>query len=147
MDLLDRIAAWTGAVVSVLGLAWRLITWRVSRHKIHVTVTNIIIPNPGSEPTQLVRIKAVNSGPDRTMVVNWGVLAKGFGEIGLMRQFPHTSKVPASLGQNEYVEFYIHAQDLRQLNANESIPFKRMIPWVELSNDQRIYCRRHVPIA
>jgi hypothetical protein len=147
LDLVDRIAAWTGAIVSVLGLAWRLITWRASRHKIHVNVTNIIIPNPGSDATQLVKIKAVNSGPDRAILVNWGVLAKGFGEIALMRRYPHTSKVPASLGQNEYVEFYIYAQDLRQLNEDESIPFKRMVPWVELSNGQRTYCRRHVPLA
>lgn len=147
MDVFDRIAAWTGAVVSLLGLAWRLITWRRSRHKIIVTVTNILFPKPGFSPVHLVKIKAVNTGPDKVTITNWGIKAKNSGEIGPFSKFPLTNLVPAALGLNEYVEFYVDAEALRGVNIEYKIPFRHMIPWVTLSNDKRVCSRRAVRLA
>lgn len=147
MDVLDRIAAWTGAVVSLIGLAWRLITWRRSRHKIKVSVTNILYPKPGFAPLHFVKIKAVNTGPDQVTITNWGIKAKGSGEIGPFSRFPLTNSVPTSLGINEYVEFYVDSEALRGVNNEFKIPFKHMIPWVALSNDKKVHSKRAVPLA
>lgn len=147
MDVFDRIAAWTGAVVSLLGLAWRLTTWRRSRHKIIVSVANILYPKSGFPPVHLVRIKAVNTGPDKVTITNWGIQAKGSGQIGPFSRFPLSNSLPTSLGINEYVEFYVDSEALRVVNAEFKIPFKRMIPWVALSNDKTVRSRRAVPLA
>jgi hypothetical protein len=106
-----------------------------------------LYPKPGFAPVHLVKIKAVNTGPDQVTITNWGIKANGAGQIGPFGGFPLTSSVPRSLGLNEYVEFYVDSESLRRVNIEFKIPFNNMFPWVELSNDKKVRSRRAVPLA
>lgn len=147
MDVAERVAAWTGAFVSLATLTWTIVSWRMSRHKIKVFVTNILDARPGLEPLHLIQIKAVNVGLDKVAITNWGVLARGLGEIAIFNRHPSSNVVPATLNQNEYVEFYFYADALRDLNSDSGVSFKKMFPWVELSNNKRVFSKTSIPLT
>lgn len=147
MDFLDRIAAWTGAIVSLLTLVWRASTWRRSRHKIRVLVSNQFFAAPNGQAAHFVTTRVTNTGKDAIAVSGFGVKVGRSGSAANFRLQPGSASIPTWLGQNETAHFHLLAEELRVLARQERISLKSFRTCVYLSDGSTKSANRSVPLS
>ena len=147
MAELDRFAAWAGAAVSVLSLSWQVLTWRRSRHKIQVLVTNQFRKSQDGLVDHFVVTKAINTGKDPIAVIGFGIKAGKSGSLmNFSLQHPSAS-FPSWLGQNESAEFSVLAEELRAVVELEDLRYRDLRTWVALSDGTSRNANKPVPLA
>ncbi len=147
MDSLDRVAAWFGVAISVVGLGWQIITWRMNRHHVKVKVANALSISNLGQTEHCIVIEVFNVGKDPISVSNWWIAIKRKGNLVCTVQHPWSQNLPAFLAPNHSAKFYLHAEEARRASAETGVPFTKMNPWVQLSNGSYVRSRKPLPLT
>ncbi len=143
---IDRVAAWTGAIVSFLSLTWNMATWKSSRHKVKIKLTNVLYKDGSGKNVHLLCITCTNSGKDPISVTNWGIRLLPDKQLGNFRPHPWSSKVPSEISNVTNARFFVHADELWEICQDQRMSTAKLRPWIELSNGSTVSSKKRVPL-
>lgn len=141
------IAAWIGALAGVTALAWQVLTWRRSTHRVKVFTSNAItdVATPG-RAEHYVAVEARNLGSSAVEVVRWGIALPRRRNMWMTNSLPISARLPYRLEPGASTTFYVEGDAVREAQRQHGVPFRGMRPFVELGTGQRVHATRAVPL-
>jgi hypothetical protein len=141
MDVANNLASWVSFGIALLALVWPIITWRKSRHLLKVSVANTYLYSAGRPLEHFVQIETINSGRDPMQITRWGITTGKGADLVFVEQLVLSSNLPANVGQNEAVHFYIRGESLESVCLEHGLHPSDMRAWVVLSNGSKQFAR------
>lgn len=141
MDVANTFASWIGYGTGIIAIVWPIITWRRSRHLIKVRVANFYLISASQPLEHFVQIESMNSGRDPIQITHWGITAGKGANLVFFEQLVISNDVPATLGQNETVHFYVRFDALRDACLEHELRPSDMRAWIVLSNGSKKFSR------
>jgi hypothetical protein len=141
---LTDIAAWIGALSGVAALAWQIVTWRKSPHKVVVSSAHAFFGyNDGTMSDPLIAVTARNVGNAPVTIVSWGV-ALGKQNAQVTSPHPGSTEIPHRLEPGSAADLHMLTSELEKHHKEFGIPYKKMRPWVRLGTGRTVFARKGI---
>ncbi len=147
METLEWMIRIGGLLIAATSFTWSIATWRKSRHQVSVSVDNIVFVGLDTAEGHLIQVTVINKGRDPISVLGWGISLPRGENIAIIDAHPLSARLPSLLGTNTRAVFFVEAVELQRIASEKNLRFRQMKPWVNLSNGQKVFATKSVPLA
>lgn len=155
LGLIGAVSGLLGAVTGTVSLGWQIRVQRRGGRHVVVTCSYMVpVYGPADSPEfrddDQVSIAAINRGTAPVTVINYGVAIGPRGtdrNLFVKERLGWATRLPFVLEPGgEPANLLVPVADLRRIQSEQSVPFDRMRPWVELGDGRRVFARTCVPL-